>query len=105
LDAARDLVAEAELPLADPRGELGARLVVAGGVVERDEALHAAALRDEVHVGARAGRELVLVDLADGAAEHDAPEVAEASERELEELAAHRVEVDVDALRRRVFER
>ena len=67
-------------------------------VVERDEALHAPAPRDQVEVVGRTGRAALVVVGRDGAAQHDATVLVQPAEHGVEDGSADVVEVHVDAI-------
>src|SRR5579859_5553874 len=71
--------------------------------VEDDHALHAQAIDEDRAPVAHAVR-IGRVVVGDGAADHDPAEKIHAREREIQDLAADVVEVDVDAFRARILE-
>src|SRR5690606_33328173 len=100
-----DLVSMDERAGADVVRQDRARFIVAFRVVERDEAFHPSAFREELNVIPWSGWRRLFMDLADRAAKHDPPAEREASEADLEELAADGIEKDIDPSGRGGFER
>src|SRR5450631_817155 len=99
IDAALDhVLLREELALRDPLRHLASALGVAIGIVEDHHPRHARAIHEEGEIvrGAFDGSRVVV--LRDRAADDDARVQRDAPERRLENLAAHVVEIHVDAI-------
>jgi len=98
------VLAELQLPLVVPLGELGRRLVVVVPVVERVEAFHARPLAHEVADVVERTRGRVDVVGRDVAAQHHARVHRDAAQHGVEQPATDVVEEDVDTVRRELTE-
>src|SRR6266496_2012561 len=105
VEPVHDRLARLHLALGEPLPDVGAERPGAVEVVRHDEALDGEALADDEREVARPGRGRRRVVGGDRAAGDDPAERLHGRERRLEVLAAHVVEVDVDALRAEALER
>src|ERR1700729_2128449 len=87
-----------ELSLLHPAGERTDRLRSARHVIEYDEALHPAALDDQVELALRSRRRLGRVVVRDPAAKNNPPSHREARKCCVEDVAADIVKENVDPL-------
>ncbi len=101
-----DVFLDLELAALDPALKLGQRLVVLILIIRHDEALHGEPLHDdEAGNAARPVCGGCAVILRYRPATGDASVIVHAEQHGFENVAAHIVEIDVDALRRRLAER